>query len=140
MVIFVISLVLNYMWESIHEAFLYEVFKCKADYYILMILEAAAIDASIILGIYLGVAALWKDILWFLKMRSGQLIAASTAGVLIAIFIEYRSAIVLKAWSYLPAMPTIFGIGLSPLVQLSATGLLAYWLARRFLFQRCACE
>ncbi len=123
-----------------HEAFLYNVFKCNAELYILMILKAAVVDASIILGIYLGVAVLWKDILWILSMKRNQLYAACIAGIIIAIIIEYRSALVLKEWSYLPAMPTIFGIGLTPLIQLSTTELLTFWLTRRFLYQKCLCE
>jgi len=139
-VIFVISLILNYIWESMHEAFLYKVFKCDAELYIVMILKAAVVDASIVLGIYLGVAVFWKDILWILSMKRNQLYAASIAGIIIAVIIEYRSALLLKTWSYLPAMPTIFGIGLTPLIQLSTTGLLTFWLARRFIYQKCICK
>jgi hypothetical protein len=138
--IFIISLVLNYMWESLHEAFFYEVFKCDAELYILMILKAASIDACIILGIYLGVAVLWRNTLWFLSMKKSQVCTVLTAGIIIATIIEYRGALVLKEWSYVPAMPTIFGIGLTPLIQLSVTGLLSLWLAKRFLYQRCDCE
>jgi hypothetical protein len=139
-VIFVISLVLNYIWESMHEAFLYKVFKCEEDSYIMMILEAAVVDASIILGIYFGVAVLWRDVLWLWSMKGAQLLSAGIAGIIIAAAIEVGGVLVLKEWSYLPSMPTIFGIGLSPLIQLSVTGLLTFWLARRFLFQKCACE
>ncbi len=133
-VMFIIALILNYVWESMHEAFLYRVSTCDAELYILMILEAAVVDAFIILGIYLGVAVLWKDVLWVLSMKRNQLYAACISGMIIAVIIEYRSALVLKAWSYLPAMPTLFGIGLTPFIQLSMTGLLTFWLTKRFLY------
>jgi len=138
--ILIFSFMLNYIWESVHEAFLYKGFKCQAELYIMMILEAAFTDASIIMGIYLGVAALWMDILWFLSMKRSQLFTSCMAGVIIAAVIEYRGVLVLREWSYLPEMPTIFGIGLTPLVQLSATGLLTFWLTRRILHQKCACK
>ena len=131
---------LNYIWESVHEAFLYRVFKCSAELYVLMILEAAVIDASIILGIYLFVAVLWLDIFWLKTMKRNQLYASCVTGMLIAVLIEYRGVMSLKEWSYLPAMPTVFGIGISPLIQLSATGLPAFWLAKRLLYQECACD
>lgn len=134
-VIFVISLMLNYIWESMHEAFLYEVSKCDAEHYILMILEAAVVDASIILGIYLWVTVVWRDIFWLMHMKRNQLYTACAAGIIVAVIIEYRSVLVLKEWSYLPAMPTIFGIGLTPLIQLSTTGLLTFWLAGRVLYK-----
>jgi len=139
-VIFVISLILNYLWESLHEAFFYEVFKCDAALYVLMILEAAITDALIITGIYLGVAAIWRDFLWCLSMKINQVVTAFMAGIIIAIIIEYRSVLILKAWSYLPAMPTILGIGLTPLIQLSTTGLLTFWLTGRFSGHKCTCE
>lgn len=58
---------------------------------------------------------------------------AGTTGVVPAAIIEYRKVFVFKEWSYTPLMPTLFGIGLSPLVQLSVTGLAAFWLTRRVL-------
>ena len=63
--ILMFSFMLNYMWESVHEAFLYKVFKCMADTYVLMILIASVYDAFIIAGIYLGIAVFWKDIIGF---------------------------------------------------------------------------
>jgi hypothetical protein len=137
-VIYMVSLFLNYVWESIHEAFLYEVFNFRADQYILMVLKAAFVDASIILGIYLGVAVLYMDFLWLFSMGKNKLIISGTAGIIIAVIIEYRGAIVMKEWSYLPSMPTIFGIGLTPLIQLSTTGLLSFLLSKRLLYQKCA--
>jgi len=133
------SFIFNYMWESVHEAFLYKVFKCMADKYILMILIASLYDAFIIGGIYLGIAALWKDLLWLKKMTGSQVLAACLACLAIAALIEYWFALVTEEWSYTPLMPTVFGIGVSPLIQLSATGLLTFWLARRVLYGRGGC-
>ena len=138
--ILMFSFMLNYMWESVHEAFLYKVFKCMADTYVLMILIASVYDAFIIAGIYLGIAVLWKDIIWLQKMRGAQIYAACLAGLAIAAIIEYRYALVTKEWSYTPLMPTVCGIGVSPLIQLSTTGLLAFWLTRRVLYGKRGCQ
>ncbi|RJQ48334.1 MAG: hypothetical protein C4538_03970 [Nitrospiraceae bacterium] len=135
--IFVLSFLFNYIWESLHEAFLYEPCKLEVSEYIQMILYVSLIDASIILGIYLGTAVLWKDILWVQKMDGMQVLVICIAGMVIAAIIEYRGALVLRKWSYGPGMPTIFGIGLSPLLQLSTTGLLTFWVVRRMLYRRC---
>jgi len=136
LLIFVFSFLLNYFWESVHEAFLYKVFKCMADKYIFMILIASVWDAFMIAAIYLGIAVLWKDILWLKKMTGAQIFALCLAGLVIATIIEYRYALVTKEWSYTPLMPTVFGIGLSPLLQLSTTGLLTFWVVRRILYQK----
>jgi len=135
-VIAVFSFLLNYVWETVHEAFLYREHSFKAEKYIMMMLHASTVDASIILGIYLGIAALWKDILWLRAMKWQQVFAACSAGIAIAAFIEYRNVMVLKEWSYNICMPTVFGIGVSPLLQLSITGLLSFWLARALLLRR----
>jgi hypothetical protein len=57
-------------------------------------------------------------------------------GILVSGLVEYRAVYVLKEWQYGPNMPIILGIGLSPLVQISVTGLLALWLTGRLLY-RC---
>ena len=138
--IFVVSFMLNYIWESVHEAFLYKAFKCIADKYIVMMLIASVPDALMILGIYLLVAALWKDILWLQKMKKNQVYTACLAGLVFAAAIEYWNVLANKNWSYTIYMPTIFGIGISPLVQLSATGLLTFWVVRKILYQKVTCE
>ena len=88
------------------------------------------------MGLYIVVAILWRDALWLKEMNIKQICAIVAMGLLIAALIEYRRVFVLKTWAYLPMMPTIFGIGISPLFQLSATGLLSIWLTRRVWFQR----
>jgi len=56
------------------------------------------------------------------------------AGLAIAAVIEYRRVFITMSWRYNQLMPTIFGIGLSPLFQLSITGVTTFWLTRR-IFQ-----
>jgi hypothetical protein len=139
LLIFILSFLLNYIWESVHEAFFYTKHSFKAEKYILMMLRVSTVDAFIILGIYLGVAVLWKDILWLQKMLRIQVYIACAAGLLIAALIEYWNVLLKKEWSYNLYMPTVLGIGISPLVQLSATGLLTFWIVRRILYQRRTC-
>lgn len=134
--IFLFSFLLNYIWESVHEAFLYEEHSFNAGKYITMMLYVSVVDASIILGLYLGVSVLWKDIFWLQKMKKTQVCALSLAGTIVAAGIEYWNVIVKKEWRYTPLMPTIFGIGISPLIQLSVTGLFAFWLTKKFLCQK----
>jgi len=85
---------------------------------------------------YVFVAAFWWDALWLKKMDIKKVGAIVATGLLVASLIEYRKVVILKTWTYLPAMPTILGIGISPLLQLSVTGLLSIWLTRRVWFQK----
>jgi len=132
--VFVFSFLLNYTWESLHAVFLYEGHNFQAEKYIRMLLYVAAVDGLIISVIYLGVAALWRDILWLREMNRKQIFTACIAGAVIAAVIEYRKVLILKVWSYTPLMPTIFGIGVSPVLQLGVTVYLTFWLSRRVLF------
>ncbi|MBZ0157045.1 MAG: hypothetical protein K8I29_12645 [Alphaproteobacteria bacterium] len=96
-----------------------------------MVSYVSAVDSALILVIYCIVSCLWRNIFWIRKMSGKQVFTAFMAGVLIAAIIEFRQALVLNVWSYTPLMPTIGGIGISPLFQLGTTGLLAFWLTRR---------
>jgi uncharacterized membrane protein len=134
--IFVFSFFLNYVWESYHAVFLYEKHNFRAEKYVQMLTYVSVVDSFLIGGIYLFIAALWKDLFWLLAMDRKHIWTACVSGVVLAAFIEYRKVFILKIWSYTALMPTLFGIGISPLVQLPATGLLAFWLTRKLLYQK----
>jgi hypothetical protein len=134
--VFIFAYLLNYVWESFHAVFLYQDHDFRAEMYVLMLNYVAAVDGIFIVGMYVFVAAFWWDALWLKKMdikKAGTIVAM---GLVVASLIEYRKVVILKTWTYLPAMPTILGIGISPLLQLSVTGLLSIWLTRRVWFQK----
>lgn len=86
----------------------------RAEKYVLMLNYVALIDGLLVVGLYIVVAILWRDALWLKEMNIKQICAIVAMGLLIAALIEYRRVFVLKTWAYLPMMPTIFGIGISP--------------------------
>ena len=129
--IFAISFLLNFVWESFHSAFLYEGMDFAAKKYVLMVSYVSAVDGSLIFGIYLLLSFLWRDIFWLRKMNRKHGYTAFIAGLAIAAVIEYRRVLITMTWRYNQLMPTIFGIGLSPLFQLSMTGVTTFWLTRR---------
>ena len=129
--IFAISFLLNFVWESFHSAFLYVGMDFAAKKYVLMVSYVSAVDGSLIFGIYLLLSFLWRDIFWLRKMNRKHGYSAFIAGLAIAAVIEYRRVFITMSWRYNQLMPTIFGIGLSPLFQLSITGVTTFWLTRR---------
>ncbi len=136
--VFMFSYGANFIWESLHAAFLFEGHDVNAKRYVAMVMYVAAMDSALITGLYLFIAASWKDLLWLRTMNRKQQSAAFLAGLIIAAVIEYAKVYVLKAWSYTSLMPVLFGIGLSPLFQLSVTSLLMFRLTRRLLYERGA--
>ena len=129
--IFAISFLLNFVWESFHSVFLYEGMDFAAKKYVLMVSYVSAVDGYLIFGIYLLLSFLWRDIFWLRKMNRKHGYSAFIAGLAIAAVIEYRRVFITMSWRYNQLMPTIFGIGLSPLFQLSITGVTTFWLMRR---------
>ncbi len=115
--ILIFSFLLNYVWESWHAVFLYTGHNFQAEKYILMLLYVLGVDSSIILGIYLFIAVLWRNMLWLQRMNRNQVYTVCMAGLVIAAIIEYRKVLVVKEWSYTPQTPTKFGIGVSPLLH-----------------------
>lgn len=73
---------------------------------------------------------LWRDLLWLRNPGIIQLLIFILSAIILAAVIEYRAVFVLNRWAYLAAMPTVFGIGLSPLFQLAVTGAVALGSAR----------
>jgi hypothetical protein len=131
--VFVFAFLLNYVWEAYHAVYLYEGHDFNAGKYVRMLTYVSIVDGALVAGIYLIISALWKNMLWLQKINRGQVCTTVVAALTIAAVIEYRKVFVLKAWSYTPLMPVVFGIGISPLFQLSVTGLASFWLTRRIL-------
>ena len=132
----IFSYMANFIWESLHAVFLYEGHDFSAKKYVLMVSYVSLVDGFLTLGIYLFVAALWRDMAWIQEINRKQICTVLVAGLLLAAAIEYRKVFVTGTWSYNRLMPTIFGLGLSPLLQLSSTGLWAFWLSGKVLYQR----
>ncbi len=130
------SYLFNFIWESIHSVWLYGGHNFGADRYVRMVSYASGVDALLVLGIFFFIGLAWKNAFWLKSMNSLQVLVVLLAGMLISGMIEYRAVYVLKEWRYGPAMPLVLGIGLSPLVQIGVTGLLAFRLTGRLLY-RC---
>jgi hypothetical protein len=90
-------------------------------------------DVLIALAGY-GAAALATHSLRWTRHRplSGGVIA-TLVGVVYTVFSEWLNVSVRGSWEYAPAMPTIYGIGLSPLLQWLSVPPLMVLLERRVL-------
>lgn len=132
---FIFSYVLNFLWEAYHTVYFY-VCNAAPKRFVMALSYVSFIDSLLITVIFLIVSALWKDIKWLEKMNMKHVLAVIAAGILIAVVVEYRQGIMLQRWTYNKHMPTIFGIGLTPMIQLSTTGLLSFLLTKRLIYQK----
>ena len=126
-IIFVISFILNFIWENLHFP-LYSGNTIGIDNYWLLMLYASLIDAFYISIIFILIALINKNINW--KINKKNLFLFSFSLIVIAIIIETR-ALLTGRWLYSAKMPAIFGIGLSPLVQLAITGIISLLVAKK---------
>jgi hypothetical protein len=137
LVLSIFSFILNFVWETLHSAYLYDDHWLPANRYVPMVFLASIVDSLLIAGLYLAIGAGARDFLWIREITGTKILGFLAAGLAVAAFVEYRAVYIISKWSYSESMPTVLGIGLSPLVQLSLSGLLALWLTRRLLYGRC---
>ena len=134
--IFVFSYALNFLWESFHAFTLYAKHNFQSQRYVPMVAYVAAVDGLLILVIYFFIAALWRNLFWLKDMKKVQVLASVFTGMTISGVIEYEKVFVSGAWAYNQFMPTIFGIGISPFLQLGVTAVIAFLLTRAILYQK----
>lgn len=121
------AFVLNFCWESLH-GLLYDAHQAiPASAYVPMMVRMALVDALAVVGIYLFASLLSRRLVWVPSLRSFTLFSLSA--LVPAWGVEYIAVNILHAWSYSPGMPVVLSVGLSPLLQMPATGIAAVTVA-----------
>lgn len=98
---------------------------------VLRCLRAAAGDVVIALMSYGAVAAIARNRLWIADRQLSRVRAYVGAGLATTVAIEPLSVNVWGRWTYAPAMPTVLGVGVCPLLQWIVLSPVARWCARR---------
>ncbi|MBM3162411.1 MAG: hypothetical protein FJZ79_03640 [Chlorobi bacterium] len=130
--LWVTAFFLNFFWESLHGLLYRDHPAMAASGYVPMMVEMACYDAFGVSGLYLLVSLILRALLWENTVR--HLALFTLLALVAATCFEYAAVHVLHAWSYLPSMPTLSGIGLLPLLQIAVTGLSAILAAGRISF------
>lgn len=133
--LFIMSFLINLFWEVFHSLLYNSEHMLNIKYYLVMLLIASLKDGLIILGMYAFVAFLWRDIFWLKRINTIKISLFVFLGLSIATWIEYRAVFLMNKWEYSSSMLTIFGIGFTPLVQLSLTGIISIWLTKKLLYK-----
>lgn len=132
-VLLILFFLINLFWEISH-SLLFDwnlpPLQNNVEYYIPRILFSTFGDFIILTIIFAVISLKNKSWKWINKPSKTDYFMIVLLGIIFAIFIEIRASIQGK-WHYSELMPTIFGIGLTPLIQLFTTFLLALWLIRR---------
>ena len=129
---FVLAFLLNLFWEILHSTlYAWNIAPLKNDiyFYVPKILFSTLGDLLLIGIIFSLILIKNRNLKWLNKPSSLDYIIIIFLGIILAVFIEIR-AIEQGKWFYSTLMPTLFGIGITPLFQLFTTFILALWLAR----------
>lgn len=124
-----IALFLNIIWEFLHYHLYNDLSGIPAN---LHLIEASFFDMLIIFLILLIISLKNRGIKWLNKPSFSDYLIIVILGLVIAGGIE-TLALGIGRWEYKEIMPTIFGLGVSPLIQIFVTGILALLIARFFL-------
>ena len=122
-----IVFLLNLIWEYSHY-FLYIDLSGISKHPHLWL--ATFTDTLIITSIFLIISLSHKSIKWINHPNKDDYISIIIMSLIVAVFIETR-ALRIERWAYTGLMPTIFGIGLSPLIQLFTTAIIALLIIRK---------
>lgn len=134
--VFIAAFLLNFFWESWHAVLFYKDHATFTSlFFVKMITYASFIDALLISFTFLLGCALWKNYDWLKNYKPSKIIFTAILGVVIAVIIEAK-ALYFKQWAYNEIMPTIFGMGISPLVQLSITGIITLIVASKMFYKK----
>ncbi len=121
--IFLISFLINLLWEIIHSQLYITCLKLPLKKYIPLIVRASLKDG------------LWISLFFLISVIAlGSVnILANTYQLFLFIFlalifsfIDEKVSLKMKRWEYSKQMPKIFGVGITPLLELAITGILTF--------------
>src|SRR3989344_3130003 len=112
-----IALALNIIWEFSHYSLYVDLSGIPKYPHLIM---ASFADTGIILCIFIIISLKNKNFDWIKNPSKFDYFFVVFLGIAIAAFLEVKN-LNLGRWEYTATMPTIWGIGISPLIQLALT-------------------
>ncbi|MBU2052894.1 MAG: hypothetical protein V1788_02935 [Nanoarchaeota archaeon] len=119
---------LNLIWEFFHYRLYVDLTGIPSTIHLI---GAAFVDIFLVSTIFLIVSLKDKNLKWMKFPSKKDYFMVAVVGITLA-FIWELTNISLGRWEYKEIMPTIFGVGLSPLVQLAFTSILSLIIFNRF--------
>lgn len=117
----------NLIWENL-QAPLYQGYESFITHF-LFCLGASIIDGVVIVAFYLIISLVRNNFVWLVEMRTTDVFLLFTLGAVTAFAFE-KWAISSGWWDYNQNMPIIFGVGLTPLIQLPILSVLSIYLIK----------
>jgi len=125
----------NLLWEALHMPLYTVWYEGTTGQIVLYGLHCTGGDILIGLSALMASLLIFGDAAWPARNYRRVAVVAISLGVAYTVFSEWDNVYVTESWAYAPAMPTILGIGLSPVAQWGVIPGLAFWSARKASFR-----
>ncbi|MBD3255507.1 MAG: hypothetical protein GF383_10460 [Candidatus Lokiarchaeota archaeon] len=130
----------NLLWEVLH-SMLYDWDKAPLvnDIYIYIpriVFYASLYDAFWMFFMVMINSGINRSFKWLYSPQKRDWALLIAGGLAIAIISEISATMIHDEWSYNEYMPQVFGIGLTPLVQLAFTVVLSVYLSTKLKWQK----
>jgi hypothetical protein len=119
--VFLISFLLNLLWEVIHSQLYTTCIKLPLKKFITLIIKASICDGLWITLFFLISVMIFKNV--NILANPTQLFVFILL-VLVFSYIDEKISLRMKRWKYSKKMVRVFGVGISPLLELIITGML----------------
>lgn len=127
--VFFAGFITNLIWENL-QAPLYQDYEGFIKHF-LSCLAASIIDGIVIVAFYLIIGLLRNNVLWLFEIRTRDIFILIILGTASAFAFE-KWAVSGDWWDYNHNMPIIFGVGVTPLIQLPVLSLLTVYMVKVF--------
>ena len=121
--IFTISFLINLLWEVLHSQLYTTCLKATLKKYIPLIVGASLKDGFWITLFYTISFTIFKS--ENILNNLSQLILFSVLSLVFS-FVDEKISLKMNRWEYAKTMPTIFGVGVTPLLEITVTGILTF--------------
>ncbi len=118
------AFLINLAWEVLHSRLYTTCLEMDFFRYRRAMLIMSAKDSAIIAVFYIVTVVIFKG--GAILDNFYQMLLFIALGLAFS-FLDERISLKRKRWQYAPAMPKVFGVGLTPLAEIAVTGLLAFY-------------
>lgn len=120
--LFITAFLINFFWEAWHSELYTTCHRMKYTERMRLLTLMSLKDAFWICVFFGGTVAIFGTTDMFSNTLHAVIFLALTLGFS---FIDEYVSVCMRRWEYAGAMPTLLGVGLTPLLELAVTGLLA---------------
>ncbi len=127
----IFAFLLNFVWELLQMPLFAGFADFPYDQTILHCTKATFGDVLISLVAFAGACLITRSRMWIVSMNKSGVVSFLAIGLVITVAFELLATGPLNRWEYSESMPTVIGVGVSPLAQWVILPLIQLWFVKR---------